>query len=77
MKHLDKRTVAGWIAVGLSIVITCFWAFWGIIAASLLATEVSAQQGVRWEETSVEGAKRRAAQTGRLVLVHFRLRCKR
>ncbi len=31
MKHLDKRQIAGWIAVGLSIVITCFWAFWGII----------------------------------------------
>ena len=31
MKHLDKRRVAGWIAVGLSTVITCFWAFWGII----------------------------------------------
>jgi len=31
MKHLDKRKVVGWIAVGLSIVITCFWAFWGII----------------------------------------------
>jgi hypothetical protein len=31
MKKLDKRQVAGWIAVGLSTVITCFWAFWGII----------------------------------------------
>jgi hypothetical protein len=31
MKHFDKRQVAGWIAVGFSIVITCFWAFWGII----------------------------------------------
>ncbi|MCJ7659357.1 MAG: hypothetical protein MUO67_09430 [Anaerolineales bacterium] len=31
MKKLDKRQVAGWIAVGFSIVITCFWAFWGII----------------------------------------------
>lgn len=31
MKHIDKRQVAGWIAVGFSIVITCFWAFWGII----------------------------------------------
>ena len=29
MKNLDKRV--GWIAVGLSIAITCFWAFWGII----------------------------------------------
>jgi hypothetical protein len=31
MKHVDKRQIAGWIAVSLSIVITCFWAFWGII----------------------------------------------
>jgi hypothetical protein len=31
MKHLDKRQIVGWIAVGFSIVITCFWAFWGII----------------------------------------------
>jgi hypothetical protein len=30
MKHLDKRRIVGWIAVGLSIVITCIWAFWGI-----------------------------------------------
>jgi hypothetical protein len=31
MKHLDKRRIAGWLAVGLSTAITCFWAFWGII----------------------------------------------
>jgi hypothetical protein len=31
MKHLDKRRVLGWIAVGLSTAITCFWAFWGIV----------------------------------------------
>jgi hypothetical protein len=31
MKQLDKRQVAGWIAVGISTTITCFWAFWGII----------------------------------------------
>jgi hypothetical protein len=31
MKHLDKRRLAGWIAVGISTVITCIWAFWGII----------------------------------------------
>ena len=30
-KHLDKRQITGWIAVGLSIAITCLWAFWGII----------------------------------------------
>ena len=33
MKQLDKRQIAGWIAVGLSTAITCFWAFWGIIEA--------------------------------------------
>ena len=31
MKHLDRHQLAGWIAVGVSTVITCFWAFWGII----------------------------------------------
>ena len=31
MKTIDKRRAAGWIAVGLSTIITCFWAFWGII----------------------------------------------
>jgi hypothetical protein len=31
MKHLDRRQIAGWIAVALSTAITCFWAFWGII----------------------------------------------
>ena len=31
MKNLDKRQLAGWIAVGISTVITCFWVFWGII----------------------------------------------
>jgi len=31
MKNLDKRQIAGWIAVGFSTVITCVWAFWGII----------------------------------------------
>jgi hypothetical protein len=31
MKNLDKRQIAGWIAVGISTIITCFWAFWGII----------------------------------------------
>ena len=30
-KPLDKRQVAGWIAVGLSTIVTCFWAFWGIV----------------------------------------------
>jgi hypothetical protein len=31
MKHLDRRQIAGWIAVAISTIITCFWAFWGII----------------------------------------------
>ena len=31
MKNLDMRLVAGWIAVGISTIITCIWAFWGII----------------------------------------------
>jgi hypothetical protein len=31
VKQFDKRQLVGWIAVGLSIVITCFWAFWGVI----------------------------------------------
>jgi hypothetical protein len=31
LKRLDKRPIAGWIAVGLSTVITCLWAFWGIV----------------------------------------------
>lgn len=31
MRHLDRRQIVGWIAVGLSTLITCVWAFWGII----------------------------------------------
>jgi hypothetical protein len=31
LKNLNKRQVAGWVAVSISTVITCFWAFWGII----------------------------------------------
>jgi hypothetical protein len=31
MRSLDKRQIVGWIAVGISTIITCFWAFWGII----------------------------------------------
>ena len=30
-KQLKKQKIMGWIAVGLSTVITCGWAFWGII----------------------------------------------
>jgi len=31
MEKHDKRQIVGWAAVGLSITITCIWAFWGII----------------------------------------------
>jgi hypothetical protein len=31
MAQRDKRHTAGWVAVGLSILVTCFWAFWGIV----------------------------------------------
>lgn len=31
MRQRDKRQVVGWVAVGFSIIVTCFWAFWGII----------------------------------------------
>jgi len=31
MKNMDRRQIAGWVAVSLSTVITCFWAFWGIV----------------------------------------------
>lgn len=31
MKHLDRRQIAGWIAVFISTAVTSFWAFWGII----------------------------------------------
>ena len=31
MKQLNKHQIIGWIAVGISTAITCFWAFWGII----------------------------------------------
>lgn len=31
MKQPDKRQLIGWIAVSISILITCLWAFWGIV----------------------------------------------
>jgi hypothetical protein len=31
MKHKDKRQTVGWVAVSLSIAITCIWALWGSI----------------------------------------------
>jgi hypothetical protein len=31
MKQLDRRQIVGWIAVSISIVITCIWAVWGIV----------------------------------------------
>jgi hypothetical protein len=30
-KSLDNRLIMGWVAVTISIALTCFWAFWGII----------------------------------------------
>jgi hypothetical protein len=31
MKRFDRSQIIGWIAVGCSTVITCIWAFWGIV----------------------------------------------
>ena len=31
MKRLNKRQLAGWLALGVSTLVTCFWAFWGIV----------------------------------------------
>jgi hypothetical protein len=31
LRRLDKRLVAGWIAVGVSTAVCCFWAVWGIL----------------------------------------------
>ncbi|MEZ4736437.1 MAG: hypothetical protein R3E79_55835 [Caldilineaceae bacterium] len=31
MKKLDRYQLVGWVAVALSTIITCFWAYWGII----------------------------------------------
>ena len=31
MKQIDKRQLAGWLALGISTLVTCFWAFWGIV----------------------------------------------
>ena len=31
MKRTDKRQIAGWIGVGVSTLITCIWALWGIL----------------------------------------------
>jgi len=31
MKQLEAHQIAGWIAVGFSALITCVWAYWGII----------------------------------------------
>ena len=31
MNKIDKRQVVGWIAVGISTLITCVWALWGIL----------------------------------------------
>ena len=31
MKRTDRRQIAGWIGVSVSTLITCIWAFWGIL----------------------------------------------
>ena len=31
MKSLNKRQLAGWLALSVSTLVTCFWAFWGIV----------------------------------------------
>jgi len=31
MKQIDNRKIMGWVAVVISLAITCFWAYWGII----------------------------------------------
>ena len=31
MNQDRKKQIVGWVAVGISTIITCFWAFWGII----------------------------------------------
>jgi hypothetical protein len=31
MKRFDRRQIVGWIAVGLSTLITCIWSVWGIL----------------------------------------------
>ncbi len=49
---------------------TKFGAFWLGILALLAPTTVLAQSAIRWEP-NLEIAKQRAAQSGRLVLVHF------
>ena len=31
MQNIDKSQIVGWIALGISTIVTCFWAFWGIV----------------------------------------------
>jgi len=31
MKRTDRRQIAGWLALGVSTLVTCIWAFWGIV----------------------------------------------
>ena len=31
MKRLNRRQLTGWLALGISTLVTCFWAFWGIV----------------------------------------------
>lgn len=41
------------------------------IFSSLCGSLIASQEGIRWEELSIQAAQRQAAQTRRLVLVHF------
>ncbi len=48
------------------------WAFsWAMLAAMTACGELGAQGGIRWDAPSIEAAERLAAESGRLVLVHF------
>jgi len=46
LKRLDKRQIVGWMAVGFSTIVTCFWAFWGIIENTVLCTDCALSEGV-------------------------------
>ena len=50
---------------------TAFLAFLGGVSSPLWLNICVAQEGVRWEPLSLQAAQQRAAQTRRLVLVHF------
>jgi len=48
-----------------------YWRFLALVGVVLYTSGAVAQQTLRWEPT-LDSAKRRAAQTDRLVLIHFR-----